>query len=177
MRSSWKAGDTCTIKPCRLHGVAKAKCATLWTIDSLDSEEACVHNGAPGHIDIRTAPGLTCAARVPLSCLLPAGDAHPTIAAEMGTEVLRLRARVAELEATLANERGEGEPPCEGWAFSHKSDSWQAPHGIAARLSPERVKNEGWKAPYAWERWDTEEVQRGCAGTFRDAMRAASGAR
>jgi len=26
--------------------------------------------------------------------------------------------RIAELEATLANERGEGEPPCEGWEWN-----------------------------------------------------------
>jgi len=89
------------------------------------------------------------------------------------TEKLLL-ARIAELEATLANERGEGEAPCEGWVYSQRSGRWRAPHGIVAKLSPERVKNEGWEAPYAWERWDTPEVQRGCADSFRAAMRAAS---
>lgn len=32
-------------------------------------------------------------------------------------EVDRLAAALAEAEATIANERGEGEPPCEGWEF------------------------------------------------------------
>jgi hypothetical protein len=112
-----------------------------------------------------------------------AGDAHPTVAEEMGAEVLALKARIAELDAanaellaTLANERGEGEPPCEGWGYFPRMDRWQAPHGVAARLTSGQMVNAGWKAPYAWERWDTEEVQRGCANTFRDAMRAASGA-
>ena len=121
-KPAWKAGDTCTIKPSRGHVVPKIRCGQLWTIDSLNDTEACVHNGAPGMVDLPRVPGLTCAARVPLAYLLPPGDAHPTIAAEMGAEVLRLRARVAELEAanaellaTLANERGEGEAPVEGW--------------------------------------------------------------
>ena len=38
-----------------------------------------------------------------------------------------LRARVAELEAELANERGEGEPPSEGWRYSHARDRWEHP--------------------------------------------------
>ena len=32
------------------------------------------------------------------------------------TEINRLRSELAEALATLANERGEGEPPCEGWS-------------------------------------------------------------
>lgn len=47
-------------------------------------------------------------------------------------EVDRLTAALAEAEATLANERGEGEPPSEGWEpcdtspgrWEHRSRQW-----------------------------------------------------
>ena len=46
---------------------------------------------------------------------------------EAAEEIQALRARVAELEAELANERGEGEPPSEGWRYSHARDRWEHP--------------------------------------------------
>jgi len=88
--------------------------------------------------------------------------------------IATLEAENAELLATLANERGEGEAPVEGWAYFARMERWQAPHGVVARLTSGQMANAGWKAPYAWERWDTPEVRRGCADTFRAAMRAAS---
>ncbi len=177
MDKVWKAGDTCTIKPSRSHGIGKAKCASLWTIDSLNDTEACVHNGAAGHLDIRTAPGLTCAARVPLAYLLPPGDAHPTIAAEMGAEVLRLRAENAELLATLANERGEGEAPVEGWRYIPSLGDWQAPTGVVRRISWLRLPDGTSKACWGWERWEADGGRTdGVCDTARAAMRAASGA-
>lgn len=104
-QTTWKAGDTCTIKPSRSHGIGKADCAQIWTICDVDTEEAGVHNGAPGVVD-PAALGTTIWCMVPLSCLLPAGDARPTMAAKMGAEVLRLRARVAELESQLGVQNG-----------------------------------------------------------------------
>jgi len=182
-QTTWKAGDTCTIKPSRGHGIGKAKCASLWTIDSLDESEACVHNGAPGHLDIRTAPGLTCAARVPLSCLLPAGDARPTVAAEMGAEVLQLRARVAELEATnaelmatLANERGEGEAPCEGWAWGQGGEipdpCWHK--GDAVAYMEKAFAPEPATPAHYWLWWVPGMPCCQRADTARAAIRAAS---
>ena len=97
MDRTWKVGDTCTIKPSRKHAVLKAKCARLWTVYDVSGDDALVHDGPAGMTDI-SGPGWTCSARGPLDCLLPPGEAHPTVAAEVGAEVLRLRARVAELE-------------------------------------------------------------------------------
>ena len=93
---AWKAGDTCQIKPSRKHSVLKAKCVRLWTVYDVSGDDVLVHDGPAGMTDLR-GPGWTCSARVPLDCLLPPGEAHPTVAAETGAEVLRLRARVAEL--------------------------------------------------------------------------------
>lgn len=98
-QTAWRAGDTCQIKPDSRHGIGKADCGRLWTIGAMDEKEALVHNGPPGVPDFQQAPGWTCTSWVPLSCLLPAGKALPTMAAKMGAEVLRLRTRVAELEA------------------------------------------------------------------------------
>jgi len=94
--------------------------------------------------------------------------------AELAQQLAAKEAENAELLATLANERGEGEAPVEGWAYFARMERWQAPHGVVARLTSGQMANAGWKAPYAWERWDTPEVRRGCADTFRAAMRAAS---
>ena len=169
--TTWKAGDTCTIKP-KTPGVPRYKCSDLWTVARVKPNgDVTVHNGVPGDVE---GFALTSFVTVFPSRLLPPGDACPTIAAEMGAEVLRLRAENAELLATLANERGEGEAPCEGWVYFARMERWQAPHGVVARLTSGQMANAGWKAPYAWERWDTPEVQRGCADSFRAAMRAAS---
>lgn len=97
-KPKWKAGDTCQIKPSRKHGVSKARCDSLWTIYDIADGEALVHNGPTGALDVSGLPGVTCIAAVPLDCLLSPGEAYPTVAAEMGAKVLRLRARVAELE-------------------------------------------------------------------------------
>lgn len=66
-----------------------------------------------------------------MSCARYAGHAGPCCAIEDGmgprhlraalAEVDRLTAALAEAEATIANERGEGDPPAPGWAFC---DPW-----------------------------------------------------
>jgi len=169
-QTTWKAGDTCTIKPSRGHGVPKIRCGQLWTIDSLNDTEACVHNGAPGMVDLPRVPGLTCAARVPLAYLLPPGDAHPTIAAEMGAEVLRLRAENAELLAALANERGEGEAPVEGWRWIPHIRAWQVDRDGKPWAD---VFRDGVR--WYWRHWVPTSCELGGnEDTARDAMRAAS---
>ena len=101
-KPAWKAGDTCTIKP-KTPGVPKHKCGDLWTVARVEPNgDVIVHNGAPGNVK---GFALTSFVTVFPSRLLPPGDARPTIAAQMGAEVLRLRAENAELLATLANER------------------------------------------------------------------------
>lgn len=52
------------------------------------------------------------------------------------TEIDRLTAALAEAEATLANERGEGEPPEPGWAFCDPwpEAAWVADFGAEFRL-------------------------------------------
>jgi len=175
-QTTWKAGDTCTIKPSRGHGVPKIRCGQLWTIDSLNDTEACVHNGAPGMVDLPRVPGLTCAARVPLAYLLPPGDAHPTIAAEMGAEVLRLRAENAELLAALANERGEGEAPVEGWTWG-QTDGMPDPcwhKGEAVVYMEKATETEPATPAHYWLWWVPGMPCCQRADTARAAIRAAS---
>jgi hypothetical protein len=75
-----------------------------------------------------------------------------------------LAARVAELEATLANERGEGEPPSPHWTPCFDADGrfWRSPRTIVGLLA------DGWH-------WTVRRgrVPSGVASTARDAMRAA----
>lgn len=93
---AWKAGDTCTIKP-ETASVPAYQCGALWTVAHVKPNgEVGVHNGVPGNTEFFA---MTIFTTLDPSRLLPAGDARPMVAAEMGAEVLRLRARVAELEA------------------------------------------------------------------------------
>ena len=76
-----------------------------------------------------------------------------------------LLARIAELEATLANERGEGDPPVPGWRYDENSGRWWIGDVVVVRPLPPAV---GWR----WgdrQGWDWQK-----AGSARDAMRAAS---
>ena len=149
-RPVWKAGDTCQIKPSRKHSVLKAKCARLWTVYDVSGDDALVHDGPAGMTDLR-GPGWTCSARVPLDCLLPPGEAYPTVAAEMGAEVLRLRARVAELEdAQRWRVTAEEMPPVDvdvvgdwgacAWPFAvaRWDGSWWQTEETAEVVAPDR---------------------------------------
>ena len=76
-----------------------------------------------------------------------------------------LLGRLVELDATLANERGEGEPPVAGWRYDKNSGRWWVGDVVVGRPLPPAV---GWR----WgdrQGWDWQK-----AGTARDAMRAAS---
>ena len=80
-----------------------------------------------------------------------------------------LEAANAELLATLANERGEGEPPCKGWEWEPLESGWALWNdggGFYVTRTPD-----GWT-------WDADRIRSGTPhfDTARDAMRAASGA-
>ena len=80
-----------------------------------------------------------------------------------------LVARIAELEATLANERGEGEAPCEGWEWWRSERAWALCKDGCGFHVTRTAK--GWT-------WDGDRVSSGQPhfDTARAAMRAASGA-
>ena len=85
-------------------------------------------------------------------------------------ENARLRADLAEALATLANERGEGEPPEEGWR-SVSSTNWT--RGVGGTPGYASVSRGTPKAfPWTWYTGGHE----GHAPTARAAMRAASAA-
>ena len=82
--------------------------------------------------------------------------------------IAELEAANAELLATLANERGEGEPPCEGWEWEPLESGWA-------------IWNDGGgfyvtRTPDGWT-WDADRIRSGTPhfDTARDAIRAASG--
>lgn len=105
----------------------------------LDAVEALANAATPGPwIDMGDtdvyAGEVRCAEPYTAVCRDPEMDDRPndrafiaaarTLVPEMAAEIRALRARVAtleaencELRATLANERGEGEPPVPGWEY------------------------------------------------------------
>lgn len=100
----------------------------------------------------------------------------------MVVENARLKADLAEALATLANERGEGEPPCEGWSLYESVVGrglawvgWHSEYGIVVRTlagwhwrsvhHPDQVYHRG------------EYVYSGVAATARAAIRDASAAK
>ena len=80
---------------------------------------------------------------------------------------VRLLARIAELEATVANERGQGKPPYEWWEYEPLDHAWvlYTPQG---GFYVTREDN-GWT-------WDADHISSGgpLCPTARDAMRKAS---
>ena len=109
-----------------------------------------------------------------------------------------LRERIAELEATLANERGEGEPPSEGWArndIDPKREGvawyvrWEADGSEPQEDDTEQTRvawvrrTEGCMIEWMWEieksvgRMSDPMLASGRAPTARAAMIAADAAR
>ena len=80
--------------------------------------------------------------------------------------IAELEAANAELLATLANERGEGEPPVPGWEWVPEEEQWALDGGFYAFRT-----DKGWT-------WDADRIRSGTPhyDAARDAMRAASGA-
>lgn len=83
------------------------------------------------------------------------------------TEIDRLTAAMVEAEATIANERGEGEPPTPGWNYD--AGEWVHPD---ATVSPVVVTALGGSVRRRWE-WGTVD-KAGQRDTARAAMRAAT---
>ena len=132
MDKTWKAGDTCQIKP-KTAGVPAYQCGALWTVAHVrPNGEVGVHNGVPGNTEFF---GMTIFITLSPSRLLPAGDARPMVAAEMGAEVLRLRARVAELEdAQRWRVTAEEMPPVGVPVVALRADDPGWPCDIVVRL-------------------------------------------
>ena len=84
-------------------------------------------------------------------------------------EVERLRAELAEALATLANERGEGEPPEEGWV-------WRGSYWVSGLHKVQLMRgNNGWHVEDLWFDWRGPPAEPSYP-TARAAMRAASAA-
>ena len=81
--------------------------------------------------------------------------------------IAELEAANAELLATLANERGEGEAPCEGWEWWRSEQAWALCKDGCGFHVTRTAK--GWT-------WDGDRVSSGQPhfDTARAAMRAAS---
>lgn len=100
----------------------------------------------------------------PMNRVLPDGAMHLRVAL---AEVDRLTAALAEAEATLANERGEGDPPTPGWKYD--AGEWVHPD---ATVSPVVATALGGSVRRRWE-WGTAD-KAGQRDTARAAMRAAT---
>ena len=90
-----------------------------------------------------------------------------------------LAARVRELEAALANERGEGEPPSEGWQFRLENSEpiWQRLPGndIHADVTPTEARggaDGGWEDARGWHWWVVTAPGGSYDGVRPDAVRA-----
>ena len=103
-------------------------------------------------------------------------------------EVERLRAELAEAQATLANERGEGSPPVPGFAFignNGERSAWSRVDGPVGAYATREIDNMG-RVRWSWavieDRYGSDEsprfrdIARGYAPTAREAMRAAANA-
>lgn len=105
-----------------------------------------------------------------------------------GLEVERAANRIAneeiaELRAALANERGEGEGPSEGWAWANYPGRWGNPNGwsfIVRGLSFAAVGRNADGTGWDWHAMVPKALrggQGGTAPTAREAMRAVDLAR
>ena len=111
---------------------------------------------------------------------------------ETAAMIVDLQDEVAELRATLANERGEGEPPGEGWSRNdfdrkHVGIAWYRPSMADGSMPAEDVTDYPlvmWvyrEPPSRLWRWEVERdgvgigtfEAEGTAPTAREAMRAA----
>jgi hypothetical protein len=109
------------------------------------------------------------------------GKSPECVAAEARDERDTARRDLAEALATLANERGQGEPPSPGcswqmdeWgemSWSHEDGEWS----IQPADADENTPDGGWFVMYGGSNMDTGAP--GTAPTAREAMRAANAAR
>jgi hypothetical protein len=121
---------------------------------------------------------------------------HPQVRADMRAllnevarltaEVERLRGELAEAQATLANERGEGEPPVPGFLFTGNAgerSAWCSVDGPVGAYVTREIGNMGrvrWQWAVIEDRYGSDEsprfrdLARGYEPTARAAMRAAA---
>lgn len=108
---------------------------------------------------------------------------HAARGAEAVAVIDALRVELAELRATLANERGEGEGPSEGWEWANYSGRWGNPNGwslIERGLSFAAVGRNADGTGWDWHAMVPvvlRGVASGTAPTAREAMRQADLAR
>lgn len=111
------------------------------------------------------------------------GAEHQRAIVELAEEYNRRDAVTAELRATLANERGEGEGPSEGWTWASPPGRWGNPNGwsfIVRGLSFAAVGRNADGTGWDWHAvvWQAlRGGQGGTAPTAREAMRAVDLAR
>lgn len=90
-----------------------------------------------------------------------------------------LRAEIAELRATLANERGEGEPPVEGWAYTDCAGwgmCWVCGGGPDGWIAVTRKPAGGWYIRLGATFLHRSREFAVSIQTAREAMRKAGGA-
>jgi hypothetical protein len=84
-----------------------------------------------------------------------------------------------ELAATLANERGEGEPPSEGWTYRENMNQWERDRGDWECIVKRDDRARSWR--FEWVNYAEggdvdEDWPDGAADTARAAMKAADAA-
>jgi hypothetical protein len=106
--------------------------------------------------------------------------------ARLTAEVERLRGELAEAQATLANERGEGEPPVPGFLFTGNAgerSAWCSVDGPVGAYVTREIGNMGrvrWQWAVIEDRYGSDEsprfrdLARGYEPTARAAIRAAT---
>lgn len=98
-------------------------------------------------------------------------DSGDSLACRIALDLLDARQQIAELEATIANEQGRGEPPSPGWEFDGDI-RWTRPFGprVTGGVVGEWLIEDAIGPGEAW-------VVIGRASTAREGMRAADAAR
>lgn len=114
-----------------------------------------------------------------VACVRPGAKGPADLVAEKVEEIDRLRVELAEAQATIANERGEGEAPIPGfhWSLGRRAWVYQPWLMVPKEKGPERVVRLG---PLGWELYldglrTREEYQSARAAMADSATAAAKG--
>ena len=102
-----------------------------------------------------------------------ANDDEESWARGLARDLIDARQQLAELEATIANDQGRGEPPSPGWRFvvdDALHGRWEHPERLGM---VQRTMVRGWY----WTDWDHSFHPDRVKATAREAMRAADAAR
>ena len=122
-----------------------------------------------------------------VACVRPGGKGPADLVAEKVDEIDRLRVDLAEAEATILNERGEGGPPEEGWVPFFEVDGevedatvcvtrWRVDMdgGLVCYAGVDAFQGGAWWAIHRKVDRRTVFLRSGDADTLRAAMRAAT---